>query len=1730
MDDEELDIPDEFRSALENDFNVRCREWKVVTDRLRENHVPFWGAPFDPRYSAELRKEASDLDKLLDSCIDRDLNEDDDAADKVLSLLHQGTDPTEFTLTLLMYDFSFKCGAVWNTNSVAYRCNTCAKNSCMSLCADCYEGGGHKDHDSTRFFSLAGGACDCGSEDTLHPSGFCSRHGAEAVRRGLLPPNDILSLTEFVVVKLLMKLFNVYRQTPKGVEERCSNAKECITQLTFESTQYPRAVTDFLLTFVDKGAAARRAMVDILLDSDLYARCNRSPDPEEAGYVGSHFDHRSSECLRYAVETLPSLDPVRPSLFPDEYGLFTSDGAAQDRLEPVFQNFAEEMSFWLVRLNFPQPLIDLTLALTSDARYRDFFARSIMYYYEQSIQNLSNLYSADLCEEANDLIARMLHVSVQICSSEDVSEMLQQETNAMDKILTAAIRFFSPHVAFRGNEEGDRVFPCITGSGNYTRHRQSFWSFLNDLQNFLSHHGLGYQFLKDDKLVQKYIILIRMFQGANTFVRRVTGDHIENDYLALGQRVFSVEYELESVLLMNLTVAVKKHDQDGLATRRFLKSLMHCLETYTNSHDLDKNNSLPFSELSLHLPLHRVFSGFLSLGEITGEHLRFSADQLDKEFFRAVLIHPLRIMVAIAEAAANLWVRNGNTFRGSLNFYRHYVFGMSFFDLDMFLIKYASGVTGPQTTLTCVFEAYHIDDLLNIAYDPTATSPYSADRTWILPMAEATLSRLCNIATFHMTTPDVAGLRRDTLTTLFLSEKSAYSSIVECLCDRGHEWSKLVSSKLEGVLKEVADFKPPDSNGETLTDGSYTVKKELWFTEFDPIYCRMRCFSPKQFEELCLTAEAIEKEQFDSQRKSIVAHFWIPFRLFRFNFSERGELISDFGSAFLCEQKMFKFIGHVIHLYLTTNEISISSVQHAIYLLTLSVTFFQSEIMKSSVKKFWDSEIRERYANNTLLEKLFMTPVKERTVLQLLTDLFRKLLKDESKSTDDVSLARALREQVDQDPAGLTRISGNGIHYVGRLFCLLYASGDCAIVSAIDAILSKAICAIEAPLETVEGDSDQAKRLAMKRKADILAMLQQKSARIYQTLSAQETSSTSLSSAEADVEVLCCQCKAPGNFESGSDDLLGTFAYVAGAPAYTLSIAEDGRNKEHTLIHDAPLIVKTRAQYARDRAIKCLEKKSLTVQYHTIVGFPSAEVRTCGHLVHLRCYKQISTRKDSCTICRQHSNGFLPIVNPLDLSYVKDDVQEVAPPKALVTSISKAVENFTSVNYTQGEKDFYDSIVHLCKEATFGKGFTIYRENAEPPLLSIIENGILLRSNDLRDLCRRPLLFGAMAARVMAEVKNSDGSFTQRYISSLLFPMQEKENRLGIPTISCHVKVMFLRGLCFIASQQDDSRSTLIAKILLFFKHALYAELTKKTVVYLRREHPSNLEVLFQTMKDMFSARGSNCDKIFNTVISAIEAAFLENEKAFPAPNILEVKPRCPHKLLDMLDCTTKDMTMFVIAFMHYTNLKSFASAPEFSSATGPILLEYINDLYPQDFSLNTRFIFDWVHHYLTDRYVNKLDLTAGEPLKWRFRTLLTLPKCYEDIFKIYHNRECGNCERISRHPMLCLVCGQLVCIENVDNTSSEVILHIERCTSGNSILLSVLTSLIIVVQNYKFNIWGSPYLDKHGEEDRQLRRGKPLFLSESRVRFLQRDWFTQVFTGTFLEFTMFKLLDEEFR
>lgn len=58
----------------------------------------------------------------------------------------------------------------------------------------------------------------------------------------------------------------------------------------------------------------------------------------------------------------------------------------------------------------------------------------------------------------------------------------------------------------------------------------------------------------------------------------------------------------------------------------------------------------------------------------------------------------------------------------------------------------------------------------------------------------------------------------------------------------------------------------------------------------------------------------------------------------------------------------------------------------------------------------------------------------------------------------------------------------------------------------------------------------------------------------------------------------------------------------------------------------------------------------------------------------------------------------------------------------------------------------------------------------------------------------------------------------------------------------------------------------------------------------------------------------------------------------------------------------------------------------------------------------------------------------------WQMKMLRKLPESFDSLFKSYFNKKCIKCQTVPNQPIICLICGQLLCYD----TCCEVELHLD--------------------------------------------------------------------------------------
>ncbi|KAG7398317.1 E3 ubiquitin-protein ligase ubr2 [Phytophthora boehmeriae] len=141
-----------------------------------------------------------------------------------------------------------------------------------------------------------------------------------------------------------------------------------------------------------------------------------------------------------------------------------------------------------------------------------------------------------------------------------------------------------------------------------------------------------------------------------------------------------------------------------------------------------------------------------------------------------------------------------------------------------------------------------------------------------------------------------------------------------------------------------------------------------------------------------------------------------------------------------------------------------------------------------------------------------------------------------------------------------------------------------------------------------------------------------------------------------------------------------------------------------------------------------------------------------------------------------------------------------------------------------------------------------------------------------------------------------------------------------------------------------------------------------------------------------------------------------------------------------------------------------------------------------------------------------------------RTRYLRSLPRPYVKFYSELAKRRCHSCNQFPARPAVCLLCGTLLCAANTcpsihldkggypdEANPGACTVHAKKCGRGSGMFLLVLEGAVLLVYWKLAAYVGSLYVDEYGEEfgerNRELSKGRPLYLNEERRERLLRLW-----------------------
>lgn len=801
------------------------------------------------------------LNDLLDGVLSSETSVvDSEVLEWCKCLVAGGEGFEEFCKAVRCYDNATLCGLVWTANFVAYRCRTCGISPCMSLCAECFNNGDHSGHDFNMFRSQAGGACDCGDSNVMRETGFCKRHQMKSCSDIPCVPKELLMMSELVLPRFIFSLIQYLRDG--------YNETDPVSERDLQKVLQPlEPWIAFLEELTKMGGAMRHVLTKVLTNQQYYKELSTGP-------ANSIYAKKSHEKYLSAVKgsgLLPSENKTassmqeqgagassssahgaaavaRPTDSSDEDIFFqedqdgsqglgkrkrvklsssTKDSSIMDVLK--HKCFLEELLFWTIKYEFPQKMVTFLLNMLPDQDYKISFTKSFVQHYAFIMKTLMKSHESDTMSN------RIVHISVQLFSNEELARQVTEECHLLDIMVTVLLYMMETCLVKSEVQDEENNFHVVVNCGEPLLKNNTYWPLVSDFINILSHRSVAKRFLEDHGLLSMWMNFVSYFQGMN-LNKRELNEHVEFEsqtYYA----AFAAELEACAQPMWGLLSHCKGRDKYEY-TRTVVRE---CLETLQDWFDAINFIDEPApNQVTFHLPLHRYYAMFLSKA-VKCQDMDLDSLLPDQEMLMKLMVHPLQIQANLSEIHSNMWVRNGLQIKGQAMTYVQSHFCNSMIDPDIFLLQVCASRLDPDYFISSIFERFKVVDLLTMASQHQSNV---LDAEYERPMLEGALTFLVILLSLriHLGMTDDEILRAEMIAQLCMNDRT-HSSLLDLIPENPNPKSGIMPGCLsfESVLSSVADFKAPVFEpGGSMQQGMYTPKADVWDREFDPIMVILR--------------------------------------------------------------------------------------------------------------------------------------------------------------------------------------------------------------------------------------------------------------------------------------------------------------------------------------------------------------------------------------------------------------------------------------------------------------------------------------------------------------------------------------------------------------------------------------------------------------------------------------------------------------------------------------------------------------------------------------------------------------------------------------------------------------------------------------------------------------------------------------------------------------------------
>ncbi|XP_076285643.1 ubr3 ubiquitin ligase isoform X1 [Lasioglossum baleicum] len=561
-------------------------------------------------------------------------------------------------------------------------------------------------------------------------------------------------------------------------------------------------------------------------------------------------------------------------------------------------------------------------------------------------------------------------------------------------------------------------------------------------------------------------------------------------------------------------------------------------------------------------------------------------------------------------------------------------------------------------------------------------------------------------------------------------------------------------------------------------------------------------------------------------------------------------------------------------------------------------------------------------------------------------------------------------------------------------------------------------------------------------------------------------------------------------------------------------------------------------------------------------------VQTCGHHLHLECLKSylVSLRNHQrpqniavergeylCPLCRQLANSVLPLSPQLgecaavvqshhastatillELNNLLKEIQQSHLTSNLNVAMVKSMEDMTDT--CTSYKDGYYTPLFPSPQNLFFFITSIARTNFEIELIQrggslCVQSPTTIPQTPKRDCLVALLHVLAMHARILASwpvhtIWQQLAGIPAEPASTLALRPREKE----VPLLLIHPTVLLIQFILLLPLHLDQTYFSTVVKVLynlLYYQVVLQIScgltqaernailrrdpgmdrgpMSSDTILYRIIEYFDNSELYCSD--DMYKPSTSS-----STSYTRMKMHNIEQQIQSLCLPFLRIAALLRYHLYEQpLPLVSTPQTEFV-RLVYYLELVS--EGMDWSIFNSTVALNWQNS------EASVSVPRQWCDQFLmfVRQNYNVRYLITEQHISWQTPKLLSLPREYEKLFSYYHERQCRQCHSVPREISICLICGTIVCLKQgccKQKNVCEAVQHSAICGTGTGIYLVVTSTYIVVIRGRRACLWGSLYLDDFEEEDKDLKRGKPLYLSQDRYQLLEQQWLTHRFDHT---------------